>query len=157
MAFLSPHHWWLLQTVKGLRFSLCESWEVSLLLDASGRYKLLDQRQRVVLPIAKAIIRVSASAPVSQVSVLTGQYEEGMWPLYTQWVLLWEKNPELQTCLLLLRETPSLSTKAVCCTDNVKRQSGAKAESASAVKVYRHVKTHGEVSPNSDHLEVSSC
>ena len=50
------------------------------------------------------------------------------------------RNSELQTCPLFWRETPSVSSKAVCSTNNMKRQSGGKAESASAHKMYRHVK-----------------
>ena len=105
MAFLSPHYWWFSQTVKGLRYSLSVSWEVSLFLETSRRPRSPDQRQRVVLSRAKATARESASAPVS-----TRQCEDGMWP---QRVMLQQKNPELQTCPLLLRETPSLSSKAV--------------------------------------------
>ena len=96
MAFLSPHYWWFSQTVKGLRYSLSVSWEVSLFLETCRRQRSPDQRQRA---------RVSASALVS-----ARQGEDGMWP---QQVTLQEENPELQTCPLLLRETPSLSSKAV--------------------------------------------
>ena len=48
MAFLSPHYWRFSQIVKGLRYSLSVSWEVSLFPETSRRQRPPDQRQRVV-------------------------------------------------------------------------------------------------------------